>query len=59
MTFIKRCPVLTAHGNPPLAIGGPTEATGEGNIGYVEAFPQVATAGPPMDHRWKIRKFRK
>ena len=32
-------------------------ATGGGKLANVEAFPPVATDGPPMDHRWKIRKF--
>ena len=56
---MKQSPVLTTHGNPPVAIGGPPVATGGGKLGYMEAFPSVATGGPPMDHRWKIRKFRK
>ena len=40
-------PVLTTHGNPALAIGGPPMATGEGKLDYVEAFP-------PVVHRWTI-----
>ena len=57
--ILNNIPVLTTHGNPPVAIGGPPVATGGGKLGYMEAFPSVATGGPPMDHRWKIRKFRK
>ena len=52
-------PVLTTQGNPSVAIGGPQMAIGGGKLANVEAFPPVATGGPPMDHRWKIRKFRK
>ena len=37
----KNLPVLTIHGNPPLANGGPPMATGEGKLAYVEAFPPV------------------
>ena len=51
-SIVKNHPVLTTHGNPPVATGG-------GKLDYMEAFPSVATGGPPMDHRWKIRKFRK
>ena len=38
-------PVLTTHGNPPLAIAGPPMATGEGKLGFVEVFPPVAISG--------------
>ena len=57
--YYSNVPVLTTHGNPPVAIGGPPVATGGGKLDYMEAFPSVATGGPPMDDRWKIRKFRK
>ena len=43
----KNLPVLTSHGNPPLAIGGAPVATGEGKLDYMKAFP-------PVVHRWTI-----
>ena len=52
-------PVLPTQGNPSVAIGGPPMAIGGGKLANVDAFPPVVTGGPPMDHRWKIRKFRK
>ena len=39
-------PVLTTHGNPPLAIGGPPVAIGGGKLDYMEASPPVATGFP-------------
>ena len=54
---LRYLPILPTHGNPPLAISGPQNAIGEEKLAYVEVFPPVATGGPPMDHRWKIRKF--
>ena len=51
---IFELPVMTTHGNPPLAIGGPPVATGEGKLDYMEAFPPVATDGLS-----KFEKFEK
>ena len=56
MLTLVELPVLTTHGNPPLAIGGPLMATGGGKLAFVEPFPPLATGGPPMVIGGKIRK---
>ena len=40
-------PVLTAHGNQPLAIEGSPMVTGKVLLAYVEAFPPVAHKDGP------------
>ena len=46
-TQIKE-PVLTTHGNPPLANGGPPVATGRKAPSKTNFPSPVAIGGPPM-----------
>ena len=53
-------PVLTLHGNPPVAIYGPPMATDGYKFDSFENFPSMATDGPPVaigGKKWNLKIF--